>query len=204
MTIITLHHLCFSHCMNSSVIVLNLRIFLWELRSLRKIPWSKTITSDFTQILISLIDVLKTDDIAWISFYKHILEYHFINTLEVYCYLEFKLRYLKNLKLFSKKMVRSYYCLNVLFASEVITSYSSNWITLLLLCISAPLVLCCDQLVVFKTDKAWSARPGSSGLWDKTSLANIFTPKLLHLYIYLISFELHLILKGSQLGVFCP
>ena len=32
-----------------------------------------------------------------------------------------------------------------LFASKVITSYSSNWITLLLLCTSAPLVLCCDR-----------------------------------------------------------
>ena len=31
------------------------------------------------------------------------------------------------------------------FASKVITSYSSNWIMLLLLCTSAPLVLCCDQ-----------------------------------------------------------
>ena len=27
----------------------------------------------------------------------------------------------------------------------MIRSYSSNWITLLLLCTSAPLVLCCDQ-----------------------------------------------------------
>ena len=49
MTIITLHHLCFGHCVNSSVIVLDLGIFLRELRSLRKIPRSKTITSDFTQ-----------------------------------------------------------------------------------------------------------------------------------------------------------
>ena len=32
-----------------------------------------------------------------------------------------------------------------LFASEVITSYSSNWITILLLCTSSPLVLCCDR-----------------------------------------------------------
>ena len=32
-----------------------------------------------------------------------------------------------------------------LFDSEVITSYSSTWITLLLLCTSAALVLCCDQ-----------------------------------------------------------
>ena len=30
-------------------------------------------------------------------------------------------------------------------ASEVIMSYSSNWIMLLLLCTSAPLVLCCDR-----------------------------------------------------------
>ena len=42
-------HLCFGHCVNSSVIVLDLGIFLRELRSLRKIPRSKTITSDFTQ-----------------------------------------------------------------------------------------------------------------------------------------------------------
>ena len=41
MTIITLHHLCFGHCVNSSVIVLDLGIFLRELRSLRKIPQSK-------------------------------------------------------------------------------------------------------------------------------------------------------------------
>ena len=33
----------------SSVTVLDLCIFLWELHSQRKIPWSKTITSDFTQ-----------------------------------------------------------------------------------------------------------------------------------------------------------
>ena len=33
----------------------------------------------------------------------------------------------------------------LLFASEVTTSYSSNWITLLLLCTSAPLVLCCNR-----------------------------------------------------------
>ena len=32
------------------------------------------------------------------------------------------------------------------FASEVIRSYNSNWITLLLLYTSAPLVLCCDRL----------------------------------------------------------
>ena len=32
-----------------------------------------------------------------------------------------------------------------LFASEVITSYSGNWTTLLLLCTSAPLVLRCDR-----------------------------------------------------------
>ena len=49
MTIITLHHLYFGHSVNSSVIVLDLGIFLRELRSLRKIPRSKTITSDFTQ-----------------------------------------------------------------------------------------------------------------------------------------------------------
>ena len=48
MTIITLHHLFFGHCVNSSVICLDLGIFLRELRSLRKIPRSKIITSDFT------------------------------------------------------------------------------------------------------------------------------------------------------------
>ena len=48
MTIITLHHPLFGHCVNSLVIVLDLGIFLRELRSLRKIPQSKTITSDFT------------------------------------------------------------------------------------------------------------------------------------------------------------
>ena len=32
-----------------------------------------------------------------------------------------------------------------IFDSEVITSYSSNWIMPLLLCTSAPLVLCCGQ-----------------------------------------------------------
>ena len=47
MTKITLHHLFFSPCVNSSVIVLVLGIFLRELRFLRKIPRPKTITSDF-------------------------------------------------------------------------------------------------------------------------------------------------------------
>ena len=69
MTIITLHHLCFGHCVNSSVIVLVLCIFLRELRSLRKIPRPKTITSDFHTMT-------------------------------------------------SKKIVRSYYCLNNLFSSK--------------------------------------------------------------------------------------
>ena len=32
-----------------------------------------------------------------------------------------------------------------MFAGKVMTSYSSNWFTLLLLCTSAPLVLCCDR-----------------------------------------------------------
>ena len=42
-----------------------------------------------------------------------------------------------------------------LFASEVIMSYSSNWITLLLLCTRAPLVLRCDRFDRgFKTGKA--------------------------------------------------
>ena len=37
MTIITLHHLCFSHCVNFSVIIFHLGIFLRELRSLKVI-----------------------------------------------------------------------------------------------------------------------------------------------------------------------
>ena len=44
MAIITLYHPFFNHCVNSPVIVLDLGIFLRELRSLRKIPRSKTIT----------------------------------------------------------------------------------------------------------------------------------------------------------------
>ena len=32
----------------------------------------------------------------------------------------------------------------VLFTDKVITSFSSNWFTLLLICTSASLVLCCD------------------------------------------------------------
>ena len=32
------------------------------------------------------------------------------------------------------------------FAGKVMTAYSNNWFTLLLLCTSASLVLCCDQL----------------------------------------------------------
>ena len=45
MTLITLHHLCFGHCVNLSVIVLDRGIFL------RKIPRSKTITSDLNDFL---------------------------------------------------------------------------------------------------------------------------------------------------------
>ena len=41
MTIITLHHLFCGHCVNSSVIVLDLGIFLRELRSLEKYAPSK-------------------------------------------------------------------------------------------------------------------------------------------------------------------
>ena len=37
-------------------------------------------------------------------------------------------------------------CIEVsIFAGKVMMSYSSNWFTLLLLCTSAPLVLCCDR-----------------------------------------------------------
>ena len=50
----------------------------------------------------------------------------------------------------------------------VILSYSSNWITLLLLGTSAPSVLCCDR---FKTGKAWSGRPGNGVLWHYTTQA---------------------------------
>ena len=42
MTIITLHDLFFGYCVNSSVIALDLGIFLRELRSLRKIPRPRT------------------------------------------------------------------------------------------------------------------------------------------------------------------
>ena len=35
--------------------------------------------------------------------------------------------------------------LKEIFAGKVMTSYSSDWFTLLLLCASAPLDLCCDQ-----------------------------------------------------------
>ena len=41
MTIITLHHLFFGHCVNLSVIALDLGIFFREQRSVRKIPRSK-------------------------------------------------------------------------------------------------------------------------------------------------------------------
>ena len=41
MTIITLHHLCFGHRVNSSLIVWTSVFFFRELRSLRKIPRSK-------------------------------------------------------------------------------------------------------------------------------------------------------------------
>ena len=38
-------------------------------------------------------------------------------------------------------------CERTQFASKVITSYSSNWIMLLLLCTRAQLILCCDRFV---------------------------------------------------------
>ena len=36
------------------------------------------------------------------------------------------------------------------FAGKVMTSYISNWFTLMLLCTSTPLVLCCDRFVCGK------------------------------------------------------
>ena len=47
-----------------------------------------------------------------------------------------------------------------LFAGKEVTSYGSNWFTLLLLCTSAPLVLCCDRF----DHKAWTGRHGNGGL----------------------------------------
>ena len=48
MTIITLHHLCFGYCVKSSVIVL-IPGYVSSGAALRKIPQSKTTTSNFTQ-----------------------------------------------------------------------------------------------------------------------------------------------------------
>ena len=46
------------------------------------------------------------------------------------------------------------------FPSKVMTSYSSNWFTLLSLCTSTLLVLRCDRSW-FKTGKVWTGRPGT-------------------------------------------
>ena len=43
------------------------------------------------------------------------------------------------------KMPRVQDCAISVFAGKVMMSYSSKWFKLLLLCTSAPLVLCCDQ-----------------------------------------------------------
>ena len=54
-------------------------------------------------------------------------------------------------------------------AIELVTSYGSNWITLLLLCTSAPLVFVLWSVWSwFKTGKAWSRRPGNGGLLHNT------------------------------------
>ena len=61
------------------------------------------------------------------------------------------------------------------FASLVIASYSSNWITLLLLCT----MQCSTGFVLwsvrswFKTGKAWSGTPGNGELWHNTTLVNL-------------------------------
>ena len=52
--------------------------------------------------------------------------------------------------------------------------HTSNWFTLLLLCTSVPLVLCCyrsDRGA--RTGKAWTSWPGNRGLWRITLSANI-------------------------------
>ena len=48
------------------------------------------------------------------------------------------------------------------------TSCNCNWFTLLFLCISAPLVLCCDQFDCCSS-QVW---PGNGGLWRITLSAN--------------------------------
>ena len=52
MTIITLHHLCFGHCVNSSVIVLDLGIFLQELQQSPLISHND-LKKDGAQLLLS-------------------------------------------------------------------------------------------------------------------------------------------------------
>ena len=55
----------------------------------------------------------------------------------------------------------------------MITSFSSNWIMLLLLCTSAPLFfLLWSVWSWFETGKVWSGGLGIGGLWHNTSLAN--------------------------------
>ena len=53
------------------------------------------------------------------------------------------------------------------------TSYSSNWFTLLLLCISTMYSFVLRSIGLwFKTGKAWTSRPGNGGLWCITVTAN--------------------------------
>ena len=62
------------------------------------------------------------------------------------------------------------------FAGEVMMSYSSNWFTLLLLCISAPLLFMhqCSIAFVLWSVRSWfkTGRPGNEGLWRMTLPAN--------------------------------
>ena len=98
MTIITLHHLCFGHCVNSSVIVLDFGIFLRELRSLRKIPRSKTITSDFTQwpqkrrCAVIIVETITSYDTIYsrqsrnISLHQDVFQDHYFLVSPCFCY----------------------------------------------------------------------------------------------------------------------
>ena len=53
------------------------------------------------------------------------------------------------------------------FASEVIMSCHSNWIMLLLLCTSAPLVLCCDRFDLGSRQVKCDLEDLVRGLWQK-------------------------------------
>ena len=62
-----------------------------------------------------------------------------------------------------------------LFVGKVMTSYSSNWFTLLLLCTRTLLVLCCGcfDRGSRQVKLEW-VRPGNGGLWRITLSANCF------------------------------